>query len=79
MTAERLTQQKTDMNFCIKADYLARQATYLQNHGNKLKCTADKEISHIKILSLWLLTGNNEKQSYYEVLFSMHPPSPPAY
>jgi len=28
MTAERITQQKTDMSFCMKADYLARQATY---------------------------------------------------
>jgi len=46
MTSERLTQQKTDMGFCMKADYLARQATYLQNYGNKLMCTADKEISH---------------------------------
>lgn len=46
MTAERLAQQKTDMGFCAEADYLARQATYLQNYGNKLMCTADKEISH---------------------------------
>lgn len=46
VTAERLSQQKTDMGFCTEADYLARQATYLQNYGNKLMCTADKEISH---------------------------------